>query len=67
MITTKERYLVDETGKRVAVVLELEKYKKIMEELEELASLKAYDNAVSSPGESIPFNQAMSEIEKNRK
>ena len=32
----RERYLVDEEGKRIAVVLPIEDYERLLEELEEL-------------------------------
>ena len=59
----KERYLVDETGNRVAVLIEIEEYQKILEALEELESINAYDEAKASNDEIISFDQAVEEIE----
>ena len=66
MITFKEHYVVDEIGNRVAVVLDISDYYKLLEELEELESICAYDAAKSSGGEAIPFEQAVAEIEQDR-
>ena len=43
-----ERYLVDEGGTRRAVLLDIEEYERILEELEELECLRAYDAAKES-------------------
>ena len=43
-----ERFVTDSSGKRTAVLLDLEEYEKLLKELEELESLKAYDAAKSS-------------------
>jgi PHD/YefM family antitoxin component YafN of YafNO toxin-antitoxin module len=61
------RYVVDETGNRVAVLIDIEEYRKIPEALEELESVNAFDEAKASDDESIPFLQAIMEIEDQRK
>lgn len=63
----KEKYIVDEKGERVGVLLDFSEYKKILEELEELESIRAYDTAKASKDEAIPFAQAVDEIEQERK
>jgi PHD/YefM family antitoxin component YafN of YafNO toxin-antitoxin module len=40
-----ERYVVDENGKRVAVLLEIEEYERMIEEIEELEDILAYREA----------------------
>jgi hypothetical protein len=62
---TKELYLVDEQGNQVGVLLEIDEYRQLLEEREELASIKAYDKATASKDEAIPFEQSVSEIEQN--
>ncbi|MGF1540233.1 MAG: hypothetical protein ACFCU5_07235 [Pleurocapsa sp.] len=61
-----QKYLVDENGKQIAVVLDIADYKKLLEELEELEALRAYDQAKASEDEIIPFDQAINEIELER-
>ncbi len=66
MPTIEERYVVDKDGKRIGVLLDWEDYRKLLEELEELESIRAYDAAKASGDEAIPFEQAISEIEAER-
>ena len=64
------RYVVDENGKRVAVLLSVEEYERMVEELEELEDIRAYDEAVAElergEDELIPFDQAVREIEEGQ-
>ncbi len=66
MITLKERYMIDDQGNRVGVVLDMADYQKLLEELEELESLRAYDRAKASGDQAIPLDQAIAEIEAQR-
>lgn len=66
MITFNEHYVVDENGNRVGVLLDIADYYKLLEELEELDSIRAYDAAKASGDEAIPFEEAIAEIEQNR-
>ena len=64
------RYIVDENGKRVSVILPIEEYEGILEELEELADIRAYDEAKAAlergEDEVIPLDQAMREIREGK-
>ena len=62
----RQRYLVDEDGNRVGVFLDIAEYQELLEEVEELESIRAYDAAKSSRDEAIPFEQAVAEIERDR-
>jgi hypothetical protein len=62
----KERFIVDENGKRIGVLLDLEDYHRLLEELEELEAIRAYDAANASGDEVLPLEQALTEIEKDR-
>ncbi len=66
MAKFKERYMVDEEGKRLGVILDIKHYRKILAELEELESIRAYDAAKASDDEAIPFEDALREIEQRR-
>ena len=57
-----EEYLVDGQGNRKAVVVPISVWEKIVEALEELDDIRAYDDAKMNPSEIIPFDQAISEI-----
>jgi len=67
MISIQERFVVDERGQRLSVLLDIATYRRLLEELEELESLRAYDAAKASGDEAIPFEQAVAEIEQNRR
>ena len=64
------RYLTDESGERIGVLLDVQEYERLMEELEELADIRAYDEAMAAiergADEVIPFEQAMEEIERRQ-
>jgi|tagenome__1003787_1003787.scaffolds.fasta_scaffold19779995_2 hypothetical protein len=62
-----ERFLVDEEGHRISVVLDIAEYQAILEDLEELESIRAYDAAKASGDEAIPFEQALQEIQRSRR
>ena len=67
MALPKKKYVVDEEGKRVGVLLDLEEYRNILAELEELESIRAFDAAKASKDEAVPFDQAVHEIEQKRR
>lgn len=66
-------YVVDENGKRVSVILPVEEYERMIEELEEfedILAVQAYDRAKADlkdgEDELIPWDQAKKEIEEER-
>ena len=63
MSATREQFVVDESGRRTAVLLDVERYVELLEAQEELDAIRAFDEAKSSGDEAIPFAQAMKEIE----
>ncbi len=64
---TPERYLIDESGKRIGVVLDIKRYEKMLDELDELDAIRGYDEAKASDEEVIPLGQALREIERKRR
>jgi hypothetical protein len=66
MSVNKERFVVDESGNRTAVLLDVERYFELLEAQEELESIRAYDEAKTSGDKAIPFSQAITEIEGTR-
>ena len=64
MVKLRERYIVDEKGNCIGVLLDIEDYNRLLAELEELESIRAYDAAKTSGDEAIPFEQAIAEIDK---
>ena len=67
MLQSKERFIVDENGRRIGVLLDIADYQRLLEELEELDAMRAYDAAKASGDEVLPLEQALAEIEQDRR
>ena len=65
MIPIHEEYIVDDNGKKKSVVVPVSQWKQILEALEELDDIRAYDEAKNHPSESVPFKQAVREIRED--
>ncbi|OYT73772.1 MAG: hypothetical protein CFK48_00700 [Armatimonadetes bacterium CP1_7O] len=61
-----ERYVVDEQGKPVAVLLDIEVFQQLVEAFEELEAIRAYDEAKASGEAPLPLEQALEAIERAR-
>ena len=66
MVNAKERYVTDGHGNRVAVMLEVEEYRRLLDALEELESIRAYDTAVAVREDAVPFDKAVEELKRDR-
>jgi PHD/YefM family antitoxin component YafN of YafNO toxin-antitoxin module len=59
------RYIVDENGRRVSVILPIEEYERLIEELEELEDTRIYDEAkaeVAAGAKPRPLAEFMEEL-----
>ena len=65
-MAAREQYIVDQHGNRTAVLIDVQYYEKLLEALEEIESIRAYDEAKTSGDEIVPFAQAVEEIERQR-
>jgi hypothetical protein len=54
-------------GEKISITLDVKQYEKLLEDLEELDSIRAYDAAKRSGETPIPFEQAIREIERSSK
>jgi len=61
------QFVVNERGEKVAVVISIEEYEKILEELEDLEAIREYEEAKVSGETPVPFDEAIARIERNRK
>ena len=61
-----EQYLVDEHGNRSAVVLPLADWQRVLEDLEELEEIRAFDEAKNAPSEPVPLEQAVREVREGK-
>jgi hypothetical protein len=64
MGAVKQQFIEDSQGKRIAVLMPIEQYNKMLEQLEEIDDIRAYDAAKAEEDEIIPFDQAVREIEE---
>ena len=64
------RYATDEKGERIGVILDLREYERLMEALEDLADLRAADEALEAIAcgeeELLPLDEAVNEMEEER-
>ncbi|TVR83807.1 MAG: hypothetical protein EA409_02250 [Saprospirales bacterium] len=67
MKTIHPQYITDHQGKKLSVVLPLEDFKTLIEELEELEDIRLYEEAKRSNEPSIPIDNAFKMIEAKRK
>jgi hypothetical protein len=65
-MAAREQYVVDQNGNRTAVLLDVKYYQELLAALEEIESIRAYDEANASNDETIPFSLATEEIERQR-
>lgn len=64
------RYITDEKGERVGVILDVKEYERLLEALEDLADLRAADEALEAIArgeeEILPLDEAIREMEEER-
>ena len=59
------RYITHEKGERIEVVLDLEDYQELLNALEELEDIRAYNETVARGDEFVDFEEAVKEIEES--
>ncbi len=62
----KTQFVTDDLGKKLAVILPIKDYNKMVEDVEELEDIKIYDAAKKGKQEFIDAEEAFVEIEKKR-
>ncbi len=62
----RQQFIEDKQGNRIAVLIPIDQYNKLLEQLEDIDDIRAYDAAKAEDDEIIPFDQAVNEIEKKR-
>jgi hypothetical protein len=61
------QYLTDKAGNKVSVVIPVKDFERMLEELDELDCIKAYDKAKSGKQHFIRADIAFKEIDRKRK
>ncbi|MCP4405488.1 MAG: hypothetical protein GY801_50325 [bacterium] len=64
MLTLHPEYVVNEHQETKAVLLPFDEWQQILEDMEELEDIRAYDEVKAQPLECIPFEQALHEIQQ---
>jgi PHD/YefM family antitoxin component YafN of YafNO toxin-antitoxin module len=67
MVSLNENFVIDKKGHKVGVFLDIKTYAHLVEEIEELEDIRAFDEAKAAKDQAIPFEQAIREIERKRK
>ncbi len=57
------QFITDAEGQKTGVVLSIKQYQKMLEDLEELEDIKAYDKAKRKAGKSQNFEEFLKELE----
>ena len=60
----QKQYIKDETGKSIGIILSIAEYQALMEQIEELEDIIAYDKAKAEPSDPMPFKDFLAELEK---
>ena len=64
MISIEPKVSKDENGNTKSVTLSAKEWNQILDELEELDDIRAFDQAVAEDSKSIPFEKAIAQIEQ---
>lgn len=66
MLTMHPEYVVDEKAKKKAVLVSFDEWQQLMEAIEELDDIRAYDQAKKEPDDLLPFEEAVRQIKAKR-
>ena len=59
----QKQYIKDDKGKQVGVILAIAEYETLIERLEELEDIIAYDKAKAEPSDPMPFADFLKQLE----
>lgn len=62
MPTAAPRYVTDDAGRRVAVLVDIDRYRELVEALDELDAVRAYDEAKASGDDALDFETVIRAI-----
>jgi PHD/YefM family antitoxin component YafN of YafNO toxin-antitoxin module len=58
MLTISPKYITDQVGNKISVVISVPEFESIMEKLEEIEDVQLYDKVKQSDELSIPIDEA---------
>ena len=64
LLKKEPQYIIDKNGKKLSVVISINEYKKMLEELEALEDIRLYDAVKARKEKSIPFTQYLQSRKK---
>ena len=64
--TTHPEYVVDEKARKKSVLISIAEWQQLMEAIEELDDIRAYDQAKKEPDDLVPFEEAIRQIKAKR-
>jgi PHD/YefM family antitoxin component YafN of YafNO toxin-antitoxin module len=60
------QFITDNSGNKIAVIISIKEYEKMLADLEELEDIRLYDKVKASGEKSIPIENAFEMIENER-
>jgi PHD/YefM family antitoxin component YafN of YafNO toxin-antitoxin module len=67
MTAKTPQFVINERGEKVAVVISIEEYERLLDELEDLDAIREFEAAKASGETPVPFEEALARIERSRK
>jgi hypothetical protein len=58
MLTINPKYITDQAGNKISVVISLKEFEAMVEKIEELEDIKLYDQVKNSDEPSLPIDEA---------
>ena len=62
----KTQYVTNDHGKKIAVIVPVESFERMMDELDELHAIKAYDKVKARKNQFVPAEEMFNAIESKR-
>ncbi|MGB2642412.1 MAG: hypothetical protein WBG02_04830 [Candidatus Acidiferrum sp.] len=60
------QFLTNEKGEKIAAIIAIEEYERLLEELEDLWAIREFEEAKASGEVPVPFEEAVERIEGQR-
>jgi len=62
----KTQFVTDDHGNKLAVILPIKDYQKMLDDLEEVEDIKLYDEVKSRKEDSMPFKEYLKKRKRNK-
>jgi PHD/YefM family antitoxin component YafN of YafNO toxin-antitoxin module len=62
----KTQFVTDNSGKKIAVILSIKEYEKMMDELDELEDIKLYDEVKRKKESSMPLDKYLKHRQRRK-